>query len=52
VAAEGRSTVNLTFVLSLLLAGLAVVGVFIEIPVVSNYAFWFAIAAWVMLASR
>ena len=43
---------NLTFVLSLLLAGLAVVGVFIEIPIVSNYAFWFAIAAWVMLASR
>jgi hypothetical protein len=52
VAAEGRSIVNLTFVLSLLLAGLAVVGVFIEIPIVSNYAFWFAIAAWVMLASR
>jgi uncharacterized protein (DUF983 family) len=52
VAAEGRSTVNLTFVLSLILAGLAVVGVFIEIPLVSNYAFWFAIAAWVILASR
>jgi uncharacterized protein (DUF983 family) len=33
-------------VLSLLLLGLAVVGVFIEIPFVSNYAFWVAIAAY------
>ena len=32
--------------LSLLLLGLAIVGVFIEIPFVSNYAFWFAIAAY------
>ena len=32
--------------LSLLLLGLAVVGVFVEIPVVSNYAFWVAIAAY------
>jgi hypothetical protein len=29
---------------------LAVVGVFIEIPLVSNYAFWFAIGAYIMLA--
>ena len=28
--------------------GLAVVGVFIEIPFVSHYAFWFAIAAYVV----
>jgi hypothetical protein len=34
--------------LSLLLLMLAVVGVFIEIPFVSNYAFWFAIAAYVI----
>jgi hypothetical protein len=27
---------------------LAVVGVFVEIPVVSNYAFWFAIAAYLI----
>jgi hypothetical protein len=52
VAAEGRSTVNLTFLLSLVVAGLAVVGVFVEIPIVSNYAFWFAIAAYLILASR
>jgi hypothetical protein len=28
--------------------GLAVVGVFIEIPFVSRYAFWFAIAAYII----
>ena len=43
---------NLAFVFSIIVAGLAVVGVFIEIPFVSNYAFWFAIAAYVVLASR
>jgi hypothetical protein len=42
--------VNLLYVLSLLLAGLAVVGVFIEIPFVSNFAFWIAVAAYVILA--
>jgi uncharacterized protein (DUF983 family) len=43
-------TLNLIFIISLILAGLAVVGVFIEIPVISNYAFWVAIAAYVILA--
>jgi hypothetical protein len=42
--------VNFGFVLSLVLIIVAVVGVFIEIPVVSNYAFWFAISAYVILA--
>jgi hypothetical protein len=42
--------VNFVFVLSLVLAGLAVVGVFIDIPFVSNYAFWIVVAAYVMLA--
>jgi uncharacterized protein (DUF983 family) len=51
VVAEGNCPVNLAFVFSFLIAGLAVVGVFIEIPMVSNYAFWFAIAAYVILAS-
>ncbi len=41
---------NFGFVLSLVLVILAVVGVFIEIPLVSNYAFWFAIGAYIMLA--
>ena len=38
-----------TRVLSLLVLMLAVVGVFADIPFVSNYAFWFAIAAYVIL---
>jgi hypothetical protein len=42
--------VNFGFVLSLVLVILAVVGVFIEIPLVSNYAFWFAIGAYILLA--
>jgi hypothetical protein len=37
-------------VLSLVLVILAVVGVFIEIQIVSNYAFWFAIGAYIILA--
>ena len=41
---------NLLYVLSLLLAGLAVVGVFIELPFVSNFAFWIAVAAYIILA--
>ena len=38
-----------TGVLSLLVLMLAIVGVFILIPFVSNYAFWIAIAAYVIL---
>jgi hypothetical protein len=41
---------NLVRVLTLVLVGLAVVGVFIEIPYISNYAFWVVIAAYVILA--
>jgi len=44
--------VNLLYVLSLIMAGLAIVGVFIEIPVVSQYAFWVLIAAYIILAGR
>jgi hypothetical protein len=40
--------VELAGVFSLLLLGLAVVGVFIDIPFVSQYAFWIAIAAYVI----
>jgi hypothetical protein len=42
--------VNFAVVLSLVLAILAVLGVFIEIPLVSAYAFWFAVGAYIMLA--
>ena len=41
---------NFGFVLSLLTIILAVLSVFIDIPIVSNYAFWFAVGAYVMLA--
>jgi hypothetical protein len=37
-----------TGALSLLVMMLALVGVFIEIPLVSRYAFWFAIAAYII----
>jgi hypothetical protein len=37
-------------IFSLILAGLAIVGVFIEIPFISNYAFWILVGAYVMLA--
>jgi hypothetical protein len=36
---------------SMILIGFAVVGVFIEIPFVSDYAFWIAIAAYLLLAA-
>jgi hypothetical protein len=42
--------VNFGFVVSLILVILAVLGVFIEIPIVSNYAFWFAVGAYIILA--
>ncbi len=41
---------NFGFIASLVVVILAVVGVFIEIPIVSNYAFWFAIGAYILLA--
>ena len=41
---------NFGFIASLVLAILAIVGVFINIPFVSQYAFWVAVAAYVVLA--
>ena len=41
---------NFGFVVSLLLVIIAIVAVFIEIPLVSNYAFWVAIGAYMLLA--
>jgi hypothetical protein len=35
---------NYVFLVSLLLVGLAIVGVFIDIPFISKYAFWVAIS--------
>jgi hypothetical protein len=51
VAAPGGRIVNFGFAISLVLVGFAIVGVFIEIPFVSNYAFWVAIGAYVILAA-
>ena len=42
---------NLWFLLSLAIVIAAIVGLFIEIPFVSNYAFWCVIGAYLMLAS-
>jgi len=39
-------------VVSLVVALLAVVAVFVYIPFVSDYAFWFMVAAYVMLAGH
>ena len=39
-------------IVSLLIAGLAVVAVFVYIPIVSDYAFWFLVAAYVMVAGH
>ena len=38
------------FILSLILVVLAVVGIFVEIPYLSMYAFWVAVLAYVALA--
>jgi hypothetical protein len=50
VVAREICAVNFGFVASLIVVILAVLSVFIEIPIVSNYAFWFAIGAYIMLA--
>jgi hypothetical protein len=47
---EEICAVNFGVIISLLVVILAVLSVFIVIPIVSNYAFWFAIAAYVVLA--
>jgi hypothetical protein len=39
-------------VISLIVAGLALVAVFVYIPFVSEHAFWFLVAAYIMLAGH
>ena len=48
----GESPLQMEFTVSLLVALLALVSVFIEIPFVSNYAFWVLFGAYVLLAGR
>ena len=43
---------NFTFILSMITVIIAILSVFIEIPVVSNYAFWFVVAGYMMLAGK
>jgi hypothetical protein len=38
------------FITSFAMAILAIVSVFIEIPIVSQFAFWFVVGAWIVLA--
>jgi len=42
---------KIVFLLSLILAILAVVGHFVVIPFVTLYQFWILLAAWVLLAA-
>ena len=48
----GRSTLHPLFTISLIIEMPALVGVFIEIPFVTNYAFWVLFGAYVLLAGR
>jgi hypothetical protein len=38
------------FISSLVIVILGIVGVFVEIPIISNYAFWVVVAAYIVLA--
>jgi hypothetical protein len=42
---------RMPFAFSLVMAIAAVVSVFVDIPFISDYAFWVAVAAYIMLAS-
>ena len=39
---------NFIFILSLALVIVSIVGIFASIPIISDYAFWFAIGAYVV----
>jgi hypothetical protein len=41
---------NIWVIVSIMVVILAVISVFIEVPIVSNYAFWFVIAGYLLLA--
>jgi hypothetical protein len=52
VAAVGVFNVFSVHVISLVVAFLAIVAVFVYIPFVSDYAFWFMLAAYIGLAGH
>jgi hypothetical protein len=41
---------NFWFIASVVMLILGIVGVFITIPIVSDYAFWFVVLAYIVLA--
>jgi hypothetical protein len=47
---EEICAVNIWVIVSIAVVILAVISVFIEVPIVSYYAFWFVIAAYLLLA--
>jgi hypothetical protein len=42
---------QVVFIISLILAIIALIGFFVAIPVITQYAFWIAIIAYVVLAA-
>jgi hypothetical protein len=42
---------QVVFIISLIIAVLALIGYFVNIPYVTQYQFWFAIVAYVVLAA-
>ena len=47
---ESGAQMRFGFIASFLMAILAIVSVFIDIPIVSQYAFWFVVGAYILLA--
>jgi hypothetical protein len=45
-----EGTMGIIFLISVAIVVLAVIAVFIEIPLISNYAFWVAIIGYAVLA--
>jgi hypothetical protein len=42
---------QLVFIISLIIAALALIGYFVNVPFVTQYQFWFAIVGYVVLAA-
>ena len=49
-SADLVTAMNFGFVLSLVVLMVAIVGIFADLPIVSPYAFWFVVLAYVILA--
>jgi hypothetical protein len=49
-ASKAGVQMNFGFIISLLIEILGIVGLFIDIPIISQYAFWVVVAAYVVLA--